>query len=332
MLLLLMLLAVELSGQQPGLATKPATTLVRLENGVSITDGEYRDHLLASFGYSRLEELVLDRILEVEVGKLAQERIPVATRSALEDPDRVARDRRAERIRTEFGGDQVAFERFQAETGITATQTLAGIKLSVLREARMTALVQGGRSPDEKALRRLFDEQFGVDGRRVEVRHVFQSFGKVANEFRERRIDPPTARVEAIVKERMDGLMQEHGQGTAFEDLVAKGSDDPEARRKAMEPGQRAEAGRIVGYNYQHFGVELAEAVRAMKVGEVRGPVKTTHGYHIVKLDALVVTEFASVQAELLKQLGEQPPSLQELRLLREALLGKHRVKEALPR
>ena len=315
-----------------GATTRPSVPLLHTATGITISRAEYLEHLLATYGHARLEELAFDRILELEVRALPKEHLAPQVHRALEAPEVVARERRAERVRMEFDGDGAAEVAANATLGFTAAQALAAEQLAVLREARITALVQAGRSEDDKSLRRIFDERYGVDGTRVVVRHVYQSFGAIAAEFRTRHVEAPASRVEAICQERVAALWQQHESGTAFEDLVAMGSDDPQARRMAVSATERQLAGIIPDYNFQHFGVEFAAAVRAMRPGEVRGPLKTTHGYHIVKLDSAVKTEFAAVLPELRELLRAAPPSLEEQRKLRERLAKQHGLAAALPR
>ena len=316
--------------QAPGPPQDP--TLVRLDAGITVTRAEYLEHLFVHIGHARLEELVLDRILAKEVAALDPVAIPAGVRQGLADPTARARELETARVRDEFGGDRAAYERALRDSGVLPAQALRASAAAAQRADRIAALVLARRQPDEKALRRLFDTRYGVDGLRVVVRHVFCSFGKAAAGFRERHLPAPEQRIEELVRARAQALWEEHLQGVPFAELVAKGSDDPEAVRMAKDPREREHAGLVPGYNVQHFGVEFAAAVRRMQPGEVLGPVRTTFGYHILKLESAERTEFAAVRAELVRLRAEEPPSLAEQRLLLEELQQRYRVAECLPK
>lgn len=313
-----------------------AEVLVRLPAGITVTRAEYRDHLEATVGGARLEELVLDRILAREVEALSVASIPPATRAILADPAAEVRARLAERIAKDHGGDRDAWVRLQERLGLAVAEVERATLLQVLRDARTAALVQTRRGTDAAAVRRAFEEHYGVDGQRAVVRHALVSFGAVRAQLRaghdaHEHPAPAEADVEARARTRADELAALARQGAPFHELVLRG-DDPAARAAAQDPGLRERAGRIEGYNYQHFGVEFAAAVRAMQPGEVRGPVRTTYGYHWILLESRTTTKLADVQERVLELLRQEPPRLAEQRELFAELRTKYQVTRPLPR
>lgn len=85
------------------------------------------------------------------------------------------------------------------------------------------------------------------------------------------------------------------------------------ARRESQDPGSAANGGSL-GSNPRGVMVKpFDDAVFSMKVGEVRGPVETDFGYHIIRLDGITPAKVAplasvrdSVIAELRTQQGQR--------------------------
>ncbi len=282
--------------------------------GLRISVDEYRAHLHAVLGGARLEELVLDRLLTLEVAKLAVETLPADVRTVLDAPDRAAEARLAARIATDFDGQPERYRDYLATIGRSHADELATARLEALRDARIRALVLTRRAPDERVLRRLFEDRYGPGGMQVEVRHLMVSFAEIrerlaaGNRRAVEQQDP--AKVEALARQRI----------TELQALLA----DADAPQPDWQP--------VPGYRFQRFGVAFAEAARTLEVGEVSAPVRSEAGLHLVRVDGRVVTAFDDVREEIEAAARTAPVSLLEGRRLREELLTRYRVREALAR
>jgi hypothetical protein len=314
------------------LAAPAPPARVELPTGIAVTGADYLTHLFLSIGSARLRELLLDRVLEQEAAAVDPAHIAGDTAATLRDPDAAARKLLAARISERHGGRRADYLRALAATGVYPDEDLWAIRQEAVRQARIAALVQSRRQPDAARLRRVFEEHYGVDGLAVVVRQVFQSFGAERHKAREAKQNLSDAELEENVRKRVAALYALHERGTPFHLLVARGSEDPKGRALALDPAQQERAGAIEGYNFQHFGPEFADAVRAMQPGEVRGPLRTSHGYHIVKLESATRTEYATVAARLPELLRQEPPSLGETRVLLEDLAARHGIDAALRR
>lgn len=316
--------------QPPVIVEDPV--LARAGRGLTVTRTEYLEYLFAVFGRSRLEELLLDRAMERELRRTDLTGIDPEVRAGLADPEARTELALREIIASDYGGDAQAYAAALRRQGRSPAEARRALRLQVLREDRITALVQARRTADERALRRLFDRVHGVDGLRVRVRHLFVSFHaerqRLAARGEPRPI--PEVRVEAAARARAERLAAAYRAGESFEELVARGSDDPLARQLARDPARRKEAGEIPGYNFQAFGSAFAAAVRAMRPGEVRGPVRSSHGYHLIQLVTAVRTRFEDVREELRRRLRREPATLAERRRLREWLIREYGIDEAL--
>ena len=98
---------------------------------------------------------------------------------------------------------------------------------------------------------------------------------------------------EAAARTRAEALAERARAGEDFSTLAAQSSDDP---------GSKGQGGDLGWANRESFVGPFADALFAMEKGEIRGPVQTQFGYHIIKLDdveAAHLRSFDEVRAEL---------------------------------
>ena len=86
---------------------------------------------------------------------------------------------------------------------------------------------------------------------------------------------------------RGQGQGEGSGRGPAEPNQVASGKFAELAAKYSKDPGS-AEKGGDLGFFGRGLMVKpFDDAVFAMKVGEIAGPVETQYGYHIIRLDAI---------------------------------------------
>jgi peptidyl-prolyl cis-trans isomerase D len=98
---------------------------------------------------------------------------------------------------------------------------------------------------------------------------------------------------DAAAKAKADKLATEAKGGADFAALAAANSDDP---------GSKGQGGDLGWATRDSFVAPFADALFAMNAGEVRGPVKTQFGYHVIKLEAIepgAQRSFDDVRGEL---------------------------------
>ncbi len=83
---------------------------------------------------------------------------------------------------------------------------------------------------------------------------------------------------DAAVKAKAESILKRAQGGEDFAKLAKEFSQDP---------GSAAQGGDLGWSERKAFVAPFAEAAFAMKQGEIRGPVKTQFGYHILKLDGI---------------------------------------------
>jgi len=123
--------------------------------------------------------------------------------------------------------------------------------------------VAAGVAVTEEGLRQYYEqvapERF-VDAERRRARHIL--------------ID--ASKDDAAAKKKAEELFAKAKAGGDFAALAAANSDDP---------GSKAQGGELGWATKESFVAPFADALFAMQKGEVRGPVKTQFGYHIIKID-----------------------------------------------
>ncbi len=98
---------------------------------------------------------------------------------------------------------------------------------------------------------------------------------------------------DAAVKAKAESMLKRAQAGEDFAKLAKEFSQDP---------GSAAQGGDLGFSERKIFVAPFADAAFSMKVDEIRGPVKTQFGYHILKLDAIQapsVKTYEQAKAEL---------------------------------
>jgi peptidyl-prolyl cis-trans isomerase D len=98
---------------------------------------------------------------------------------------------------------------------------------------------------------------------------------------------------DAAAKKKADDVYAQAKAGGDFAALAAQYSDDP---------GSKGQGGELGWSTRESFVKPFADALFAMQAGEVRGPVKTQFGYHVIQLEEVQAPHQRSldeVRAEL---------------------------------
>jgi peptidyl-prolyl cis-trans isomerase D len=171
--------------------------------------------------------------------------------------------------------EQIAarYEQRKAEFQTPETVNLEYVQLTL-------AEVAAGVQVTDEALRSFYDqvaaERYATAERR-QARHILIESGSD----------------DAAAKARAEKLAAEAKGGADFAALAAQNSDDP---------GSKGQGGDLGWSTRESFVGPFSEALFAMSPGEVRGPVKTQFGYHVIKLEGIepaAQRSFEDVRAEL---------------------------------
>jgi peptidyl-prolyl cis-trans isomerase D len=134
-------------------------------------------------------------------------------------------------------------------------------------------------APTEADLRKVYDENRGnyvLDERR-RARHI---------------LIPVNGNDDAGARKQAESVLAEARAGKDFAELAKKYSKDSTA----------AEGGELGFVQKKDFPGPFGDALFAMKVGDIAGPVKSQFGYHLIKLEEIQAGEakpFEAVRSEL---------------------------------
>jgi peptidyl-prolyl cis-trans isomerase D len=81
------------------------------------------------------------------------------------------------------------------------------------------------------------------------------------------------------------------------------------ARKESQDPGSAAQGGSLGSFGRGAMVKPFEDAVFSMKPGEIRGPVETDFGYHVIRLDAVQAAKTApldAVRAEIEAEIRKQ--------------------------
>jgi len=266
----------------------------------------YRDHLVLVSGRRPLETLI-DRML---VEKAAKERQLVVPESAVTEAVTQSWDSYLLRL----DGDEERFVEELRQNGYTKAEVLQNLRNQARHNLLAEKLCLDSRVVTDERIEEHFQTQYGQNGEAVEVRHIFLSPARLkADLIREGTpaTELSTARLDALCVEKFEEVVDRLEGGEEFEALAAIYSHEFAAK---------ATGGLLSNYNYRAYGEVFADAVRAAKVGEPAGPVRTDSGFHLIEVVSRVHTELEDVREELRQKLLLATPEQPELQALVEGL------------
>jgi len=118
---------------------------------------------------------------------------------------------------------------------------------------------------------------------------------------------------DAVARARAETLAARAKQpGADFAKLANENTDDPSGKTTG---------GKLPPFSHGQMVPEFEEAAFSMAPGEIRGPVKTQFGYHIIKVESKTPARqrtFDEVRAQLAAELSERQGSAEVDRLSRE--------------
>jgi peptidyl-prolyl cis-trans isomerase SurA len=282
--------------------------LVALIDGeLGIARGEYQDYLLELYGRGPLQDLIYLKLLQRELLRLGLE-------VDLGAVDASVQQQWDDLLQVRHGGDLEALERELSGQGYDGETYRAALRARERLAAHEALLVERTREVDDERLAERFALDYGADGVRVELRHLFLNRARTRADALREGADPATLSNDELdrrMRERALALLAEVRAGADFETLARTHSHDLSARQNG---------GLIPGYDHRRYGESLAEAVRAAEVGVVGGPVATASGLHLFEVLSRTQTRLEDVREELRLRLLAEPASWKERTELRARL------------
>jgi len=222
------------------------------------------DLALNTSSFATDTELKRIRALTRQQRELAWVSVPAAKYAAAATPDDAA-------IKTYYDAHKPDYM-------TPETVTLRYVEISLAQLASKVTV-------DDAQLRAYYDEQKSktperfTQGEQRRVHHILLS------------VTAP--KDDAAAKAKAEEVLKRAQAGEDFSKLAKEFSQDT---------GSAAQGGDLGWSERKAWVAPFADAAFAMKVGEIRGPVKTQFGYHIIKLDGIqpaTVKTFDQAKAEL---------------------------------
>jgi peptidyl-prolyl cis-trans isomerase D len=121
------------------------------------------------------------------------------------------------------------------------------------------------------------------------------------------------ANADAVAKARAENLAaRAKAPGADFAKLANENTDDPSGKTSG---------GKLPPFSHGQMVPEFEAAAFSMAPGEIRGPIKTQFGYHVIKVDSKTparVRPFEEVRAGIAAELSEKQASAEMDRLAKE--------------
>ncbi|MEO0652358.1 MAG: peptidylprolyl isomerase [Planctomycetota bacterium] len=293
----------------PDQAPLPSGAAATIDGQVEITIDEYKDHLLKLYGKGPLEEMVYQRLLDRELVTLGLAFDAEAARARME-----ADWQRFVDARHQGSLESVALE--LAQRGFTIEAYKAILLLEEQRQSKEAQIVFETRTVSDEQIAERFEQLYGVDGIRVEVRHLFLNRARYGSELRRAGAGPDEMAPEAIaaaMRARVEDYMRQLAAGADFETLARTHSHDLSVQQNG---------GLIPNYNYRRYGEPFAVAVRAAATGAAVGPVESPAGLHILRVESRTQTALEEVRDVVTESLMAADPTFTERNELRQRLFA----------
>lgn len=129
---------------------------------------------------------------------------------------------------------------------------------------------------------------------------------------------------EAAAKAKAEKLAQQaKAKGADFAKLAAANTEDPSGKTNG---------GQLPPFSHGQMVPEFEEAAFSMQPGEVRGPIKTQFGFHIIKLNGKTAARTRSleeVKSSIASELAEKRAAAEAERLGRELAARAHGLRNS---
>lgn len=189
----------------------------------------------------------------------------------------------------DFRGSEEDLRERLDQLGLTEDEAREQLRAILAQEA-ISAHFEEQADISDADVRALYDQRVDTQYRQAAVSHILVESEEEA----------------AAILDLLDG-------GTAFEEL---------AEARSIDEFSAAEGGSLGQNPRGAFVPEFDDAVWGADEGEIVGPVQTEFGFHIIRVDEFITTEFADVEESLRSELAQQISGAQFQDFLAQVLGG----------
>lgn len=258
------------SGDLPAKVELPPDVAATV-NGEPISMNEVYDKLFRQYGANMLEQMIRAKAARLEAKRLGVTHDEKAVAEQI--------DRWKQSYLGRFNNDEKAADEVLRKQGTSWEQTLATMREHQITENLWRQILKKTKSPDDEALKRLFDQRYGKDGNRVEVAHILLSGSATDERYAKRytrrehysNYDGVVAEARALAA---DLAKRAHG-GEDFAELAKAHSDD----------WSKQNGGKLGAFYQNRFGSAFDAAIEGGAIGEVVGPIEGDGSFLVGKIE-----------------------------------------------
>lgn len=140
--------------------------------------------------------------------------------------------------------------------------------------------------PTEKELKEYYEK----NGTKVKAAHILLT-------TTDKNGKPLSPEKKAEIKKKADSLYKKAKNGADFKQLAIDNSQDPGSAQNGGDLGEFGKGQMVPEFEKAAFG---------LKEGEVSEPVETQFGYHIIKLEKIIKSDFDKSKAEMETALSQE--------------------------
>ncbi|MCZ6602735.1 MAG: peptidylprolyl isomerase, partial [Planctomycetota bacterium] len=260
-------------------------------NGVTVSMEEFSRKMQEEYGQTYQDLLITRILVEQEAEKVGldlaevDQRVETEIQGYLKNP-RFRGDVNALKAQLKFQG--VAYEVWKHTI---RTRTISKM------------LIDSTRVPPDEDLRTIFTGDYGKDGVKWRIRHLLSAVNLQASKLFNRddyQAELPKIETKAFLA--AEAAMGRAKAGEDFVSLVMSLSQDPVTATEKLEGD--------LGTRWQYHGGDFDETVNATPLGGIGGPVKSSRGYHVVKITGDAPADFEAEHILLVtRALAGLPPA-----------------------
>jgi len=285
---------------------------------LAVIDGEpvpmagYQRWLVDAYGRRTQDEYIRLWLFEREAKRLGIVVTEVEIEAALQELW-------ADWIRDRLGGDASALDAHLEKQGHDRASFRRWFHWEKRRELLSARLIQAERKIEEPDLVRRFEQLYGPNGVRTQVRVLVLTRARLLQELRQK----PGARVltaaelDQLLLERAEALRARALGGESFETIVRAESTDLAVRKTGGVCGDE---------EWRLRGAAFVRAVEAAELNVVQPPVPNSSGIDVFEVVSRETTRLEDVRSKLTAELLTAPPSLEELAALEQRLRAASKI------
>ena len=212
------------------------------------------------------------------------ERIPAEQRPLIKRMDLLNQTIVTTLLLQEAKKDKIEVSNEEVDNVINDIQLPAGQSIEAILTSQGYTLDEfKAKIKEQLVIQQLLNNTIKIDVSGDEISDYFNKNKELLNQ----QLSINASHILVNSSEEAGDIVKELKKGKIFEDL---------AKEKSLDPGSKDNGGNLGVFPKGAMVKEFEDAAFALKVGEISSPVKTTFGYHIIKVNEIFEEKEATVE------------------------------------